>query len=133
MSGKGQVVEEALMKLLKELEIEAVKLPQTIASESKWRLKAYKVSWTNTRRKRREQQRSGGVEKDDEEEDEDESPVPLKRQRLERNPLLVADIYFNNVENGHTLQIFYLDGVQGKDACQQILQFIINRFNKLFE
>lgn len=125
---KGQRIEEALLRLLAELEIEASPLPEQLANERRWRLRVHKVTWTNTRTKRRreeqQQQQQQGME---------EFP-PAKRPRLavELSPILVADLYLNTVANGHTLQIFYLDGVQGKDACQQILQFLINRFNKLF-
>lgn len=135
---KTIIVQEALLNILKELEIVYDHLPQPLINEKKWRLKCYRISWTNSRRKRREQQRNKmdieGVEKDNNSSgEEDHSAGPIKRQKLDLGkPLLVADIYFNTVENGHTLQIFYLDGRQGKDACQQILQFIINRFNKQF-
>lgn len=126
---KGKVIEEALRNLFKEIQIELILLPETMAKEKRWRVKVHKVTWTNTRRKRREQQRDKGKD-----EGEDDSPEgPAKKQRLDLGrPILVADVYMNCVDNGHTLQIFYLDGSQGKDACQQILQVVINRFNKLF-
>lgn len=131
MVQKGKAIEEALLNLLKEIDIELILLPHTMAKEKRWRMKLHKVSWTNTRRKRREQKR-GDIEVNKEEEEE-ESPGPVKKQRMDLGrPILVADIYMNCVEKGHTLQIYYLDGSQGKDACQQILQVVINRFNKLF-
>lgn len=123
--GKGKIVEEALLKLLRELKIEHKPLPQQLPNEKRFRMEVFQVTWTNTRRKRREQERSGESEA---------CPAPAKKQRIDLGKsILVADIYLNHVENGQTLQIFYLDGVLGKDACQQILQFIINRFNKLFD
>lgn len=123
MEQKGVLVEENLLRLLADIEIKPQSLPATVASEKRWRIKLRSVTWTNARRRRR-----GHVE---------ESEVPAKRVKLDDEVVvpkivLVADIYLNTVANGHTLQIFYLDGSHGKDACQQILQYVINNFNKLF-
>lgn len=127
---KETLIKEALINLFKDFEIELVPIKQ-IPNEITWRFKAYRVSWTNSRRRRREQQRSRvNVEDNPEEELE---PCSKKSKPDLGVPILVGDIYLNTIENGHTLQIFYLDGIQGKDACQQILQVIINKFNKLFE
>lgn len=123
---KGKIVEEALFKLLRELKIEPRLLPEHLPNEKRFRIAVSQVTWTNTRRKRREQERSCG--------ESEECPAPVKRQRIDSGKsILVADIYLNHVENGQTLQIFYLDGLLGKDSCQQILQFIINRFNEIFD
>lgn len=124
MGQKGVSIEKNLFTLLADIDIVPETLPETVATEKRWRVKCRSVTWTNTRRRRR----GHGVE---------DVPVPAKRTRLDdamvgSKMVLVADIYLNAVRNGHTLQIFYLDGSRGKDACQQILQYIINNFNKLF-
>lgn len=124
LTAKGKIVEEQLLECLRDMDIDPIGLAPERAKEKRWRLKAIEVTWTNSRRKRRQKER--------EEESSGVDPVPTKKPRLEINPILVADIYLNTLENGHTIQIFYLDGIQGKDACQQILQNIINRFNKIF-
>lgn len=131
-----ETVIEAETKLLAVLESLEVQMnPLEGNTDRMWELVAQENTWSHQRRRRREAQRklSPGSENRNNVVRELEG-TPSKRLKAEQQqcePVLKAVLCLKTKEDGYYLGLSYLSGIAGKDALNQILQFVKNNIRSL--
>ncbi|XP_001660022.2 methyltransferase-like protein 16 homolog [Aedes aegypti] len=123
-----------LLSVLKSLDLQIN--PLKGETEHMWELVAQDNTWSHQRRKRREAKRklSPGSENRNNQEREldgasNSDGTPSKKLKSEQSccePVLKAVLCLKSKEGGYYLGLSYLSGIAGKDALNQILQFVKN-------
>lgn len=123
-------VEEIIDKLFLDLKLQ-VTLNEREPNAVIWEARASENTWSHQRRKRREMLRK---EQDSSSTSEMSSTIPSdgKKQRLESEtePFLIFSARLKLEEPDIRLEVGYLEGMAGKDAANQILQYVKNNFKK---
>nr|XP_019539786.2 U6 small nuclear RNA (adenine-(43)-N(6))-methyltransferase-like [Aedes albopictus] len=132
--GSIDVVQASLLRVLKTLDLQINALSGD--TDHMWELIALDNTWSHQRRKRREAHRklSPGSENRNNQEREletssnsDGTPSKkLKSDQRDCEPVLKAVLCLKRKDDGYYLALSYLSGIAGKDALNQILQFVKN-------
>ncbi|XP_065080257.1 U6 small nuclear RNA (adenine-(43)-N(6))-methyltransferase [Ochlerotatus camptorhynchus] len=132
------VARSKLLAVLSQLDLE---LKPLVDAECMWELSAQENSWSHQRRRRRGAQRKpspGSENRTNEERENGASPstegTPSKRLKADNShtePVLKSVLALKSREDGYYLALSYLSGIAGKDALNQILQFVKNNIQKV--
>lgn len=121
-------IEKALEKLFFDLKM-TIGLHEQEDDKSVWEISASTNTWSHQRRKRR---RAG--------KDEDGPPEKkvtndvcdslVKQEEGASEPFLVIGVCLKQISDDFHLELGYLEGTAGKDAANQVLQYIKNNYRK---